>query len=64
MICWVEMNALGALTLLTGVTRRGVACWIEKQGVEATPGAECGPGTMLPESTLLLLPAVMRSCDE
>ena len=63
-ICWVEMHGLVALTLLTGVTRRGVTCWVEKQRVGATPGAECDPGTMRPESTLLLLPAVMRSCVE
>ena len=64
MICWVEIRGLCALTLLTGVTRRGVACWIEKQVVVATAGAECGPGTMLPESTVLLMPLLMRGCVE
>ena len=64
MSCWVEMHGFGALTLLTGVTRRGVACWVEKLGVGATPGAECGPGTTLPESTLLRMPVLMRDCVE
>ena len=62
MICWVEMRGLGDLTLLTGVTRHGVTCWVEKQGVGANPGADCSPGTTLPEFKLLLMPVLRRGC--
>ena len=37
-----------------------MTCWVEKQGVEATPGAGFGPGSTLPESMLLLLLPVLK----
>ena len=64
MSCWVEMRGFSASTLLTGVTRRGVACWVEEQGAGAAAGADCGPGTTLPESTLLLMHVLTRDWVE
>ena len=37
-----------------------MTCWVEKPGVEATPGAGFGPGSMLPES--MLLPLLVLKC--
>ena len=39
-----------------------MTCWVEKQGVGAAPGAGCGPGSILPESMLLLLPVLKCGC--
>ena len=36
--CWVEKLGLDALTLLTGVTRRGVTCWVEKRALTLLTG--------------------------
>ena len=59
MTCWVEKQTL---TLLTGVTRGGVTCWVENQRVGATPWAGCGPGSTLPESKPLPLLVLKCGC--
>ena len=48
----------GDSTILTGVTWPGVTCWVEMQGVDATPGAGFGPGSTLPDPMLLPLPVL------
>ena len=58
------MRGFKASTLLTGGTRHGVACWVEAQGAGRAPGADCRPGPMLPESTLLLVPVLTRDWVE
>ena len=46
--------------LLTGGTRRGVACWVEAQVTGAASGPNWGPGPMLPSA---LLPVLVLTRD-